>query len=79
MFARLFIAHFKGLVLHFHNELLLLFLPGARFLKLGLHAVDLHLVFHHCGERAGDSHLTNGTQSLRKHIIPAFVFAQGGD
>lgn len=42
-------AHFEGLVLHFHDQLLLLFLPSARFLELGLDAVDLHLVLKNCG------------------------------
>lgn len=42
-------AYFEGLVLHFHDQLLLLFLASAGLLELGLDAVDLHLVLHHCG------------------------------
>lgn len=43
-----FSAYFEGLVFHFHDELLLLFLAGTCFLKLGLNVVDLHLVLHNC-------------------------------
>lgn len=43
-----FSAYFEGLVFHFHDELLLLFLAGTSFLKLGLNVVDLHLVLHNC-------------------------------
>lgn len=42
-------AYFEGLVFHFHDQLLLLFLASAGFLELGLDAVDLHLVLHNCG------------------------------
>lgn len=44
-------VYFEGLVFHFHDELLLLFLSGAGFLQLGLDVVDLHLIFHNCGEQ----------------------------
>lgn len=46
-----FAAYFEGLVFHFHDELLLLFLSGAGFLELGLDVVDLHLILHNCGEQ----------------------------
>lgn len=57
-------AYFQSLVFHFHDELLLLFLSGTGFLKLGLDAVDLHLILHDCrGKTAGGSHtLTAVTQ-----------------
>lgn len=41
-------AYFKGLVFHFHDELLLLLLAGAGVLELGFDVVDLHLILHHC-------------------------------
>lgn len=44
-------TYFKGLVFHFHDELLLLFLPSTSVLKLGLDAVDLHLILHNCTAR----------------------------
>lgn len=45
------LAHFQGLVFHFHDQLLLLFLAGSRFLKLGFDAADLYLVLHHCDQQ----------------------------
>ena len=43
-------AYFECLVLHFHDELLLLFLPSTSFLELGLDTVDLQLILHNCRE-----------------------------
>ncbi len=74
-----FAAYFEGLVFHFHDELLLLFLSGAGFLELGLDVVDLHLILHNCRGRAEGSHVGIG-ETLTSFMLLLFcaVGSTGG-
>lgn len=67
--VHLFDAYFKGLVFHFHDELLLLFLASAGFLQFGLDAVDLHLVFHNCGKHRRVSQVTTSIKKKKSTHI----------
>lgn len=67
-------SYFEGLVVHFLGKLLLLFLPDAGFLQLGLNAVNLHLVLHNCKKKP--QKLSLREQSCRGKVGP-FLVLQG--